>query len=132
METNQIQAEITKSVKTCFEKYVDFSGRAARPEFWWFALVSLVVFVLVQAVLGSILGTLVILGFMLPSVAVGSRRLHDIGKSGWFQLLWFVPVLGWAVMIYFLVQPSVAGSNEYGSEPSSAMPPVDIVPPGAA
>lgn len=131
METNQIQADITKSVKTCFQKYVDFSGRAARPEFWWFALFSLVVSLLVQAVLGYTVAMLVNLAFLLPSLAVGSRRLHDTGKTGWLQLLWIIPFLGWAAMIYFLVQPTVAGSNQYGSEPSS-MPPADIVPPGAA
>ena len=129
METNQIQADITKSVKTCFQKYVDFSGRAARPEFWWFALFSLVVSLLVQAVLGYTVAMLVNLAFLLPSLAVGSRRLHDTGKTGWLQLLWIIPVLGWAAMIYFLVQPTVAGSNQYGSEPT--MPPADIVPPGA-
>jgi uncharacterized membrane protein YhaH (DUF805 family) len=50
---------------------------------------------------------------LLPGLAVGARRLHDIGNSGWFQLLWFIPVLGWLVLIYFFVQPS-GPANEYG------------------
>ena len=85
------------------DKYVDFNGRAGRSEFWWFALFCL---------------------------AVGARRLHDMGKSGWFQLLWLVPVLGWAVLIYWLVQPS-AVANEYGEGPAAADAPTAAVPPGA-
>lgn len=128
MDFDKALADIKKSVITCFQKYVDFSGRAARPEFWWFALFSLVVGLVANGI-GWMLAMLVNLAFLLPSLAVGARRLHDTGKTGWFQLLWFIPFIGWAVMIYLLVQPTVVGSNQYGEEP--AMPPTDIVPPGA-
>ena len=74
--------------------------------------------------------TRVNLALLLPSLSVGARRLHDMGKSGWFQLIWLIPFIGWAVMIYWLVQPSVAGSNQYGEGP--AMPAdVAALPPGA-
>lgn len=123
--------DIKQSVITCLkDKYVDFSGRAGRPEFWWFALFTLIAG-LVVGVVSDILAMLVNLGLLLPSLAVGARRLHDIGKSGWFQLLWFIPVLGWAVMIYFLVQPTAAGANQYGEGPAVADAPAAL-PPGAA
>jgi uncharacterized membrane protein YhaH (DUF805 family) len=111
------------------DKYADFNGRAGRSEFWWFALACLVVG-LVFSILGlDMIGMLVNLALLVPSLAVGSRRLHDIGKSGWFQLIWLIPFIGWAIMIYFLVQPSV-GPNEYGEGP--ALPGgAEAVPPGA-
>ena len=123
--------DFKQSVIRCLrDKYVGFDGRAGRPEFWWFALFTLLVGI-VFSILGlDIIGMLVNLALLLPSLSVGARRLHDIGKSGWFQLLWLIPFIGWAIMIYFLVQPSVAGSNQYGEGP--AMPAdVAALPPGA-
>ena len=122
--------DFQQAVKTCLKKYVEFGGRAGRPEYWWFILAVFVLQLVVSFVLGDIVALLVNLGLLLPQLAAGTRRLHDMGKSGWFQLLWFIPVLGWAVMIYFLVQPS-AGPNEYGEGPAL---PADVAlpPPGAA
>lgn len=111
------------------DKYVDFNGRAGRPEFWWFALATLVLGLAFSLVGLDMIGALVNLALLLPSLAVGARRLHDMGKSGWFQLVWLVPFVGWAVMIYWLVQPS-APANEYGEGP--AMPAdAAALPPGA-
>lgn len=129
MDFNQAQAGIKQSVTICFQKYVDFNGRAARPEFWWFALFSVVVSLLVGAILGDWIAMIVNLAFTLPSLAVGSRRLHDMGKSGWLQLLWLIPVLGWAILIYWLVQPT-EGANQYGDAPSPVAVPAEM-PPGA-
>lgn len=120
--------DFKQSVTICLRKYVDFSGRASRPEFWWFALFTFLVGLVVNAILGSWIGMLVNLALTLPSLAVGARRLHDMGKSGWFQLLWLIPFIGWAVMIYWLVQPTV-GANQYGEAP--ALPEGAAVPPGA-
>ncbi len=96
------------------DHYVDFEGRATRQQFWMFVLVSF----LIQFVLGAIrlemVANLVGLAVMLPSIAIATRRLHDINKSGWWQLIILVPVVGLFVMIYFLVQKSDAGSNQYG------------------
>lgn len=120
--------DFKQSVTTCLKKYAEFGGRAGRPEFWWFALFTLIVG-LVLGWVSDILGMLVNLGLLLPSLAVGARRLHDIGKSGWFQLIWLIPFIGWAFMIYLLVQPSV-GPNQYGEGP--AMPEgAPALPPGA-
>ena len=78
--------EIQKAVKTCFNKYAEFNGRAARPEFWWFALFQFVVVVVLDTIYRP-LGGLASLAMLLPGLAVAARRLHDIGKSGWFLLL---------------------------------------------
>lgn len=70
-----------------FAKYADFNGRAKRPEFWWFHLFAIVRSVLLGLV-HSVLPSIFSLASLLPSLAVTSRRLHDINKSGWFQLWW--------------------------------------------
>ena len=122
--------DFKQSVTACLRKYTDFTGRAGRPEFWWLALFTLVLSLLVQMILGDIVAMLVNLGLLLPSLSVGARRMHDIGKSGWFQLIWLIPLLGWAVMIYFLVQPTSAGANQYGEGPATAEASTAL-PPGA-
>jgi uncharacterized membrane protein YhaH (DUF805 family) len=94
-----------ESIKTCFSKYAEFSGRAARSEYWWFELFCLLVIV-GAGMVNETLSNLVSLAFALPSLAVGARRLHDIDKSGWWQLLYLIPVIGWIVVIYWAAQPA--------------------------
>ncbi|MGR4867769.1 DUF805 domain-containing protein [Variovorax sp. LARHSF232] len=106
-----------QAVQVCLRKYVDFEGRAARPEFWWFALFQVVVLV-VAAMLGRTVYTIAALALVLPSLGVGARRLHDIGKSGWFLLIHLIPVIGILVLIYFWVQPTQPESNNYGALPA--------------
>ena len=109
------------------DNYANFNGRAARPEFWWFMLACF----LVSFVLGlfnmNLLSILFQFAVLVPSLAVGARRLHDIGKSGWFQLL-ALTLIGVLVLIYWFVQPS-AGPNEYGEGPATIDDPA-AVPPG--
>ena len=100
-----------ESLQICFKKYADFNGRAKRHEFWWWALFVFLISLAAQ-MLSNTLSMLVSLGTLLPSLAVGARRLHDIGRSGWWQLVGLIPFLGWAVMIYWAVQDS-AGPNQY-------------------
>jgi uncharacterized membrane protein YhaH (DUF805 family) len=111
------------------DKYVDFNGRAGRSEYWWFFLAYVVVAVVFNILRLEMLGYLANLALLLPSLAVGARRLHDIGKSGWFQLVWLIPFIGWAIMIYWLVQPS-GPANEYGEGPAAPAG-ITPVPPGA-
>ena len=106
------------AVKLCFSKFADFNGRAKRPEFWWFALFCFVVAVLLEFV-GSYVSWAFSLATLVPSLAVGSRRLHDMNKSGWMQLIWLIPILGWIYMIYLLAQPGDAADNQYGATPSN-------------
>ena len=111
--------DIIAAVKTCLKKYADFNGRAARPEFWWFALFNF----LATNVVGMVfqpLGGLIALGLLLPALAVGARRLHDVNKSGWLQLLWLIPIIGWGLLIWWCAQPGDAAANQYGESPSGA------------
>jgi uncharacterized membrane protein YhaH (DUF805 family) len=112
--------DIATAVKTCLtRKYADFSGRASPAEFWGFAL-----FIFGVHVLGDIIfrqGTMVLVVFalILPSIAVTARRLHDTGRSGWVQVLLLVPVLGWAVLIYFVAQQGDPQANHHGPAPAT-------------
>jgi len=76
------------AIKICFTKYADFNGCASRPEFWWWFLFTVVASLALQAVSYNLSGAFSIATF-LPSVAVGARRLHDIDRNGWWQLLYF-------------------------------------------
>lgn len=93
-----------ESIKTCFSKYAEFSGRAERTEYWWFEL-FLLLLMIGAGMLNDTLTNLISLAVMLPSFAVGARRLHDVNKSGWWQLLYLVPIVGWIVLIYWSSQP---------------------------
>lgn len=116
--------DIQKAVRTCLTKYADFNGRAARPEFWWFVLAQLVVALILNMVV-PILGGLFSLALLVPSLAAGARRLHDIGKSGWLQLLGLIPVIGWILLIYWGAQPGEPNANQYGPPPTDAPMPTD-------
>lgn len=93
-----------ESIKICFSKYAEFSGRADRSEYWWFELFLLLLMV-GAGLMNETLSNLVSLAVLLPSLAVGARRLHDIDKSGWWQLLYLIPIIGWLVLIYWASQP---------------------------
>ena len=91
------------AIRTCLSKYADFNGRATRPEYWWFVLFV----VLVSAALSlisPILSGIFSLATLLPSVAAATRRLHDTNRSGWWQLICFIPVIGLIVILVFLAQ----------------------------
>ena len=110
-----------EAVKTCFSKYVDFSGRAPRSEFWWFVLFAIIVSVVTLLIDMSmldaditILNTLFGLAMLLPSIAVTVRRLHDTDRSGWWYLLVFVPLLGGIILIIFCVMKGTEGQNRFG------------------
>ena len=108
----------------CFMLYAIFSGRAGKAEFWWFFLFTFILGIM-ASVIDSTLGldkaiggnggvtTLIQIATLLPSIAVGSRRLHDTGRSGWWQLLWIVLVIGWIPLIIWLASKS-SDDNKYG------------------
>ncbi len=93
-----------ESIKTCFSKYATFSGRATRSEFWWFW-----VFTLIASFI-----PLLNLAVIIPAIAVGVRRLHDIGKSGWYMLLALIPVVDLVLLYFFAIEGQ--GDNQYGSK----------------
>ena len=94
-----------ESIRVCLTKYADFNGRASRSEFWWFVLfVTLVTSALVYV--GQNLGNVFLIAVMLPFLAAGARRLHDIGKSGWWQLFLLAPIGGLVVLgIWWALPP---------------------------
>lgn len=94
--------------------YVDFEGRVGRQEFWMFVLFSILIQVALDIVGLDLIASLVSLLILLPSLAIGARRLHDIGKSGWWQLLGFIPVIGWIILIVWLAQKTDVADNQYG------------------
>ncbi len=107
---------------TVLKKYATFTGRARRAEYWMFALFNIIIAVVlgvVDTVIGSpgILGGIYVLAVLLPSIAVGIRRLHDTGRSGWWLLIVFVPFVGAIVFLVFTVMDSHPGTNAYGPSP---------------
>ena len=103
----------------CLKHYVDFNGRAPRAEFWYFVLFNFIIALVVSGIGYAIgldkLGSLYSL--LLPALAVSVRRLQDTGKSGWFVLLGLIPLVGALILIYFYVQDSQPGENQYGANP---------------
>jgi len=106
---------------TVLKKYAEFNGRATRSEYWYFILINTVIgviFSVIDHTLGiNMFNTIYTLSVLIPSIAVATRRLHDTGKSGWWRLLLFVPIIGFMILVLFLVKESVPFENEYGPNP---------------
>lgn len=95
----------SQSIATCFSKFATFKGRATRPEYWWFVLFGVLMgWGAGIADRSGTAETVVNLVLVLPTMAVATRRLHDTGRSGWWQLLAFT-VIGLIPLIYWLAQP---------------------------
>lgn len=92
-----------ESISTCFAKYATFDGRAARSEYWWWILFCFLASSAAN-VMSENLSALFALGILLPSLAVGARRLHDTDRSGWWLLLNLIPFIGWLILIFWAVQ----------------------------
>ncbi|MFE7707297.1 DUF805 domain-containing protein [Streptomyces sp. NPDC057486] len=103
------------------KKYAVFSGRARRTEYWVFNLfnlaISIVLFAVGRAIDFTPLQVLYALAMLLPSLAVGVRRLHDDGRSGLWLLIGLIPLVGDIVLLYFFSSNSQPGDNKYGSVP---------------
>ena len=104
------------------KQYAVFEGRARRKEYWMFLLFNVVI-AAALAIVGRAIGLdgmlrgLYTLGVLIPGLAVSVRRLHDTGRSGWWLLIVFVPLVGWLIALYFLAQPGKTGQNRYGPDP---------------
>lgn len=106
--------------KKGLSNYTNFSGRARRKEFWFFTLAQFII-AIIAMILDSILFdsiglfyALVTLGLFIPSLAVAIRRLHDTGRSGWWFLVSFLPLIGGIVLIVFLAGDTKYESNQWG------------------
>jgi uncharacterized membrane protein YhaH (DUF805 family) len=105
------------------QHYFDFNGRARRAEMWWYVLVYIIISVVLGVIqnilgIGSVLTGLLGLALLLPSLGVEIRRLHDIGRSGWWWLIALTGI-GVLLLIYWWVQPGTSGANEYGPDPKA-------------
>jgi len=115
-----------------FKKYAKFSDRSRRKEYWYFVLFNFIVSFAIGFIDGLIMiargidaesspigpfSAIYTLIALIPTIALATRRLHDTGRSGWWQLLVLLPVLGWLVLLYFYVKDSQTGDNAYGSNP---------------
>jgi len=107
-------------------RYAEFGGRAHRPEFWWFTLWSFIVSLalsvaeLALEVGNELVGPLTTgyaLLVLVPTLAVGARRLHDIGRSGWWQLLLLIPLVGAIILIVWWARAGQPEPNEWGPRP---------------
>ena len=112
----------------CLQHYADFTGRARRSEYWYFVLFNFIVSILIGLSLGVIAGLLNVpalvylaylwsLAVFIPSLAVSVRRLHDIGRSGWWLLLSLIPLVGAIILIIWHCTDSQLGANQYGPNP---------------
>jgi uncharacterized membrane protein YhaH (DUF805 family) len=110
------------------KKYADFNGRARRKEYWMFVLFN-IIFAVAAMIVDNLLGLtfgaigygvvymLYALATLIPGLAVGVRRLHDIGKSGWMILIALIPIIGAIWLIVLLVTDGEPGANQYGANP---------------
>lgn len=118
------------------KKYVVFSGRARRKEYWMFYLINILISLLLGVVAGIIAGAsgrdgpadlilwVYTLAILLPSLGVTVRRLHDTGRSGWWLLIGLIPVIGAIVLLVFTLLDGQPGQNEYGPDPKAEPAPV--------
>jgi uncharacterized membrane protein YhaH (DUF805 family) len=113
------------------KKYVQFSGRARRKEFWMFVLISTIIsiiFSFIDRLIGTdynngssgLLQSIYSLVVLLPTIAVGVRRMHDTGRSGWWVLINLLPCIGWIWFIVLAAREGAAGDNQYGPDPKAA------------
>lgn len=106
---------LVEAIKTCFSKYATFSGRATRSEYWWWALFTAVVSWILFFVF-PILVPIAGLAFLLPSLAVLVRRLHDTGRE-WYNIFWvLLPAVGSIILLVFCLLGSKE-DNQFGPNP---------------
>ena len=111
-----------EAVSTCFRKYFDFTGRARGSEFWWFVLFCFVIFIVASILDMSLFGytwedygplyIITNVGLFIPQISVAARRLHDTGKSGWWQLIWLT-IIGAFFLLYWYIKKGDTDKNRF-------------------
>lgn len=116
-----------EAIKFGFNNYANFQGRSRRSGYWYWALFNALVTFMFNVLAGGktdnffgVLGTIAGLALLLPSLAYGVRRLHDINKSGWFILFALIPLVGWIFLLVWYVTDSEPGTNRFGANPKGA------------
>lgn len=116
-----------EAVRSGFDHYVKFDGRASRAAYWWWVLFAFLVEVVanfIDLALGSypvVIG-LVGLALFLPGLSVSIRRLHDTNRTGWWVLIGLIPLIGFIVLLIFYLQQGDPGENDYGPPPPERQP----------
>lgn len=105
------------AIKSVFTQYVGFNGRARRSEYWYFTLFNSMVGLVLALISIRALSVIWSLVVLLPGLAVMVRRLHDIGRSGWWYLIVLIPIVGAVVLIVFFCTDSQPGENKWGKNP---------------
>lgn len=123
-----------EAVKSGYQNYVNFSGRSSRSAFWWWALFQVIVSIVIGIVEGGgswqmgggmmaggydsgPIGIVWSLANLLPGLALGVRRLHDIDRSGWWILISLIPLVGWIIYIVWSCTKGTTGDNRFGADP---------------
>jgi len=110
------------AIRSGFQNYANFNGRAMRSEYWFWVLFVFILGIfasIVDMILGTpnLTSSIISFALLLPGLAVGARRLHDINRTGWWLLIGLT-VVGLLLLIYFYVQPSQPTANKYGPAPT--------------
>ena len=108
---------IIEATKLFFTRYVDFNGRSRRSEYWWAYLAVVIISAVLTVVLGE-LAYIWSLATLVPQIAITIRRLHDIGKSGWFYLWMLLPLAGPIIILIQLLKDS-SDANQWGPNPKA-------------
>lgn len=103
--------DMIEACKNFWTRYAEFDGRSRRSEYWWSQLMLFVI--------SSVLGATIVapLACLIPAIAISVRRLHDIGKSGWYVLFALIPLVGAVMLIIWACQEGTIGRNQYGEDP---------------
>jgi uncharacterized membrane protein YhaH (DUF805 family) len=117
----------SEAVKDGFDHYTKFDGRASRPAYWWWFLFGILVGIaanIIDAIIGSfgIISGLAGLALLLPGLSVSIRRFHDINRSGWWILIFIVPIVGFVLWLIWFTREGDPGENQYGPPPAESAP----------
>lgn len=121
------------AVKSAYQNYVTFTGRATRSEFWFWVLFQFLMNLVIGLIFGGghmvmgdgamgmryeggLVANLWGLANFLPALAVAVRRLHDVDKSGWWMLIFLIPLVGWIILIVWYATKGTPGANRFGPE----------------
>jgi uncharacterized membrane protein YhaH (DUF805 family) len=112
------------AIRSGFDHYAKFDGRASRPAFWWWVLfvvlVSIAANIIDLAIGAPVFSALAGLGLLLPNISVSIRRLHDTNRTGWWILIWLIPLIGLIVLLIFYLQQGDPEENRFGPPPATA------------
>ena len=114
-----------EAISAGFSNYVNFSDRASRSEYWYWIL-FIILAEIVTSIIDYAIGAQVVTGIFglatfLPSLGLAIRRLHDLDRTGWWVLLWFIPIIGWIILLIWFCTRGTIGPNRFGPDPLGGM-----------